>query len=451
MTTEDRPMSALAAWLVDEAAVSAPPELPARIERLVAVHRQRPWWLATIANPDHARHRAAPPGRAALWIAVALLIVLGTLSAALVGARLLRPPTQLGIPTGVVIERGPVLGKPRAGHAAAVLADGRVAVISGDNEASVEVFDAVAGAWTSNGAISEARWGLSAAPLRDGTVLVTGGEANPSHAAHITVDAAEVWDPATGRSTVVGPMHSARKGHLSFALPDGSVVVAGGVASAAGSPAMPEVYDPARRSFSAPALVLPGPMTSAARLGGSLILFVGTGDPASGAPSGAWATIFDAASGQLTPTGAPVIALVGQTATTLPDGRVVLVGGMLPDGMTPDATVQVFDATTGTFSVVTELTMPRSGHIAVATRDGRVIVIGGRTRPVNGLPVTTGSIEVTGPEFATTRVIGDLGVDRTSDATATLLADGTILLVGGRTGGHMAPITSTDLVHPIAP
>src|SRR5438067_2197561 len=63
----------------------------------------------------------------------------------------------------------------------------------------------------------------------------------------------------------------------------------------------------------------------------------------------------------------------GQTATLLPDGRVLIVGGI---GMTQD---EIYDTAKGTFSLMAPRLIARFGHTAVLLRDGRVLIAGGYT------------------------------------------------------------------------
>ena len=60
--------------------------------------------------------------------------------------------------------------------------------------------------------------------LPDGKVLVTGGENEQDDA----LVHSEVFDPASGKWTVTGPLSVARSGHIARLLPDGRVLVAAG-------------------------------------------------------------------------------------------------------------------------------------------------------------------------------------------------------------------------------
>ena len=74
--------------------------------------------------------------------------------------------------------------------------------------------------------------------LPDGKVLVPGGGIYPK-----MLDAAEIYDPATGTWTVIAKMNGQRDEITATLLQDGTVLVAGPSASFPASSA--ELYDPA--------------------------------------------------------------------------------------------------------------------------------------------------------------------------------------------------------------
>src|SRR4029453_7382162 len=63
------------------------------------------------------------------------------------------------------------------------------------------------------------------------------------------------------------------------------------------------------------------------------------------------------------------------TATLLPDGRVLIVGGYGPGGAL--ASAELFDPTAGAFREAGSLATARGGHTAILLPTGRVLVIGG--------------------------------------------------------------------------
>ncbi|MFC5004624.1 Kelch repeat-containing protein [Dactylosporangium cerinum] len=67
------------------------------------------------------------------------------------------------------------------------------------------------------------------------------------------------------------------------------------------------------------------------------------------------------------------------TATPLPGGRVLIIGGCVVDHCdgTAGADSELFDPVTGRFTPGPPLSAPRAGHTATALADGRVLVVGG--------------------------------------------------------------------------
>src|SRR3954453_18526388 len=68
---------------------------------------------------------------------------------------------------------------------------------------------------------------------------------------------------------------------------------------------------------------------------------------------------------------------VGATAVGLPDGRVLVAGGM-QDG-TPTAAVMSLDGASPALASAGNLAVARTGHAAVVLEKGRVLFAGGRT------------------------------------------------------------------------
>jgi YVTN family beta-propeller protein len=149
------------------------------------------------------------------------------------------------------------------------------------------------------------------------------------------------------------------------------------------------------------------------------------------------AEVYDRRTGQFTPTANTMSQWrVNFTATLLPDGRVLIVGGRsaatFSDPVNPVDTAEVFDPITNQFTAVTgRLAVGRSQHTATPLADGRVLIYGGLR--LNGtMWEGTGTVEVwDGTGFSI------LGPDRPlgrygHTATRLLPAAGNrVLIVGG--------------------
>jgi N-acetylneuraminic acid mutarotase len=115
------------------------------------------------------------------------------------------------------------------------------------------------------------------------------------------------------------------------------------------------------------------------------------------------------------------------TATRLPDGRILLVGGSRgPDEFLTE--VEIFDPTNNQITLAAPLNTPRHDHSATLLMDGRVLVVGGYN-PSRWLD----DAEVYDPSADTWTVVAPLhshGVQH----TATRMEDGRVLVVGGCIG-----------------
>src|SRR5947208_2412876 len=86
---------------------------------------------------------------------------------------------------------------------------------------SADLYHPATGTWSATGSLNTARYDHTATLLRNGMVLVAGG--NPDE-----LDSAELYDPATGTWSVTDSLHHGRADHVETLLPNGMVVVAGG-------------------------------------------------------------------------------------------------------------------------------------------------------------------------------------------------------------------------------
>lgn len=121
----------------------------------------------------------------------------------------------------------------RLGHSATLLRDGRVLVAGGSGSdgplASAELCDPGSRTWTATGSMTEGRYNHSATLLPDGRVLVAGGGTSSSiHPGLDALASAELYDPSSGSWTLTAGMIEARYGHTAMLLRDGKVLVAGG-------------------------------------------------------------------------------------------------------------------------------------------------------------------------------------------------------------------------------
>jgi hypothetical protein len=138
------------------------------------------------------------------------------------------------------------------------------------------------------------------------------------------------------------------------------------------------------------------------------------------------------------------------TANLLPDGTVLIAGGF-NDSLGSLASVELYNPTTEQFSVLDKpMQMPRELHTATSLTNGKVLIVGGLDLLVHH---TLASAEIYDPinrSFAFTD--GLMAADRFGHA-ACLLADGTVLIVGGTSAqfghnGYSHVLSSAEIFDP---
>ncbi|MEM7309956.1 MAG: kelch repeat-containing protein [Planctomycetota bacterium] len=130
------------------------------------------------------------------------------------------------------------------------------------------------------------------------------------------------------------------------------------------------------------------------------------------------------------------------TATRLQDGRVLIVGGMDEDGIC-HRTCELFDPDAGTITPAADLSVERASHTATLLLDGRVLVAGGLQDYQNpsassgfdaAMNTAMDTAELYDPATDTWAAAGAAMASTRAGHTATLLDDGTVLVVGGAFG-----------------
>ncbi|WP_434386264.1 kelch repeat-containing protein [Melittangium boletus] len=309
---------------------------------------------------------------------------------------------------------------PRLLHTATLLDDGRVLVAGGFN-VSAEVYDAQTRAWSATGSTLTTHRGHTATKLTDGRVLIVGGGECP-----ITRITAEVYEPALGRWKGVRNTLAQRYHHTASLLANGKVLVIGGFGSEYGSDAhaSAELYDPATGTwtYTGSPLRARGRHTATTLPDGKVL--VAGGFDASGAALSS-AEVYDPATGRFSSAASMALGRGYHSATALPGGKVLVAGGA---GIDPAqaATAELYDPVTGTWSATGSMKQPRRAHSATLLANGQVLVAGGYHQATG---IQTAS-DLYDPATGTWRTTYALNVDRYGQ-TATRLPDGTVLAAGG--------------------
>src|SRR5205823_13601604 len=125
------------------------------------------------------------------------------------------------------------LATARYFHTATLLPNGKVLVAGGDgngpSQESAELYDPASGTWTATGSLSPGTSEHTATLLPNGKVLVAGGVNGDIFEFGSILANAELYDPTSGTWTATGSLGAARGEHTATLLPNGKVLVAGGV------------------------------------------------------------------------------------------------------------------------------------------------------------------------------------------------------------------------------
>ena len=241
------------------------------------------------------------------------------------------------------------------------------------------------------GPMSVARMEQTATLLPDGDVLVAGGGTRT----------ADLYGPSTGTFIPTGSMSVARTNATATLLPSGDVLVAGGVDSRGRQLASAELYDPSTGTFN--------------------------------------------------PTGSMHTARSGHTATLLPDGRVLVAGGGCNKGHgNCDAgsfldnlrSAELYNPKTGTWSTTGSMQFERQYFTATLLDDGDVLVAGGFATCDDDFCSDNRQAELYDPKTGTWSATGSMHRAR-EQFSATLLANGEVLVAGGLNEGGFSGGTKT--------
>jgi hypothetical protein len=251
---------------------------------------------------------------------------------------------------------------PREDHTATLLEDGRVLIVGGNDEGShttptAELYDPSTGTFSPTGSLGTARGFHTATRLPDGRVVIAGGDVAGWDDNGPFLASAEIYDPTTGTFSPTGPLAEGRSYHAATLLPDGRVLISGGVTRGTDptSVASAELFDPATGTFSPT-----GPMTDGRVYHTATMLSDGRVLVTGGCPFGRVyannpqflksAELYDPATGTFTPTGSMSYGRTWAEAMLLTGDRVLITGGV-GDGSTISLdTAELYDPATGTFS-----------------------------------------------------------------------------------------------------
>ena len=210
----------------------------------------------------------------------------------------------------------------------------------------------------------------------------------------------------TGSSTYTGSLNVARLGHNAKLLSNGKVLVMDGWNNAGTVVPQPELYDPATGTWTV------APM--------NYVRFADTIDDA-------------------------------HTTTVLTNGKVLVVGGESQSWSGGDVGIaELFDPATGTWTNTGALNYPRYYHTATLLPNGEVLVAGGLDENLSGTNYVLSSVEIYNPATGLWTTNTPM-LTRRFQFSANLLSNGKILFVGG--GGPLSyeeedALTSAEIYDP---
>ncbi len=295
-----------------------------------------------------------------------------------------------------------------------------------------------------------------ATELQDGRVLLTGGATKIWEITN-TVD---IYDPSDNSITPAAPMTVRRWSHTATALSDGRVLVVGGrthISPFFGGEvlATAEIYDPATDTWTQTPgdLNVPRRSHSATLLPDGRVLIVGGGDSASTSsslPIGE-VEVFDPATGMFTVVGSLLTPRKAHSAVLLNDGTVLIAGGSSGKGnLFPTTSAEIYDPITNTSTEVGPMNFPHLAQNGAKMRDGRVLLAGSFDNPDHeGSGIITEDSEIYDPISQTFTVVDPMTMPRI-DIGGLLLLDGTVLVAGGVATGDFPTVfhSSSEVFDP---
>jgi N-acetylneuraminic acid mutarotase len=307
-----------------------------------------------------------------------VLVAGGINGADLSSADLYDPSTGIWTPTTAMNSAGFL-------RTMTVLPNGKVLVTGGENSISgalsgVEVYDPSLGTWTANSPLSSIRLAHTATLLPNGNVLLAGGSTNLANNNSLSIT--ELYEPATGTRTLSGSLNTARRYHTATLLKNGRILVAGGFIDGPTNTSTnnAELYDPATGSWTNTGSMMVGrAFHTATLLPNGNVLVAGGVDETNSLSS---VELYDPVTQTWTTNGVSKMSIGRRwhAAILLSNGKVAVFGGSTntSSGSTLSS-IELFDPATGTWSTGAAMSAARRRETATLLPDGRVLVTGAPT------------------------------------------------------------------------
>ena len=295
-----------------------------------------------------------------------------------------------------------------------------------------------------------ARYDHTSVVLPDNSIVLMGGQKYTG----TWIALNDVWrstnEGATWTQVNASAGWAARYGHTSVALPDGSIVLTGGVNMIGG------VYNDVWRStnngstwtqvnasagwaarFKHTNIVLPD---------GSIVL-TGGRNAGGSVYNDVWRSTDQGATWAQVNASAGWTVRFGHTSVVLPDGSIVLMGGNIWASNKNDVWRSTDQGTTWTQINASAGWVARNSHTSVAMPDGSIVLMGGQTA---GSAVKNDVWRSIDSGVTWTQVNASAGWAARSDHTSIVLLNGSIVLMGGLDGGYRNDVWELSTASSIA-
>ncbi len=288
-------------------------------------------------------------------------------------------------------------------HSSVKLADGRILRLGlsvdemwTESVTVTEIFDPVSDSRTPAQDPPTRRMGPDAVLLDDGRVLVFGGFevgfSGSQGGATEFLGVTEIFDPSTGEWRQADAMGQPLFNQAAVLLTDGRMLVVGGSSLSDGTESpRTEIFDPDTDTWTpAQDMIIGRGRPNAVLLTDGRVLV--TGDRRSDFSSTTGKVeIFDPETGAWTPADDLSRPSAGHSLTLLLDGKVLVAGGSHPVQIDSGiyTTTEIFDPAADSWSPGPELSEPRTNHSATLLPDGRVLLIGGIAPGSQFVPLTS--------------------------------------------------------------
>lgn len=300
--------------------------------------------------------------------------------------------------------------------------------------------------------------GVYIAPSRTGIYsVVATSSANANYSAAATV---LVTNTPTSFSPT-GNLNHGRIFHTATLLANGKTLVAGGSVFKAYCVAgdnSAELYDAALGLFTSTGTMTDPryAQTSTLLQSGQVLITGGVSFDSEAclvdetSPVLASAELYDPSGGSFAPTASMSQARVTHTATLLPSGKVLIAGGGSAGGNYPpfigdgSATAEVYDPAAGGFTSTGNMTSARTEQTATLLANGKVLIVGGMAS-ASADPLATA--ELYDPATGAFTATGQMAAGRAGH-TATLLPDGRVLITGGLKDQTLAAVATAEIYDP---